>query len=635
MPTPALRAHKQSRNVADEAATPLSTLTGSWHPKSADRSIPQVLYSNTDARYTERQNRSCWARRIELGRAARFLYEAFLAPPKATTTNQQVFNLFLALMETRTGVATHVVMDADIQALQAACETGQTDELEELLARVSESSGDSSEAIHRCFIIACNRGHIAMVKTFLQHPGSCIVDVNCLQPGATPHVPMKHALLAACSAGHLHVVRELLALQGHRAVDVGAQRQAALLAACKGGHTAIVTELLALQGHRRLDVHLEDDLLFKEACRWGNLGTLHELLALQGDRRIGPAAVGGEEGGFVEACCHGRTAVVQALLTLGDDRQADPRENDCACLCAAARGGHVGVVALLLHTGVDVHARDDAVFVTAFRGGYWQLLDLLLEQPLAMQPPTQCVLGCIMVDEAALALLASRHCSRPRRAQAYVRNALHRCAAHMQRVGGMRWGTVVEELFGPCAIDRPACAATVGFGPETPLSALGVVGSAGPLRRLALRTAAQGSHWSHGSPHPLTPAEARVLEAWAMPKDAAATAVLLAALRAMALPCTAKGAAAGLAAALVRAEPVQHRQEALRECISAYAWGGLAANMWRGAQAPPAAEIAQQRTPRSEFKLAPLRPHPALCRHGRRRLLLHRVQTRARHAQRA
>jgi len=141
----------------------------------------------------------------------------------------------------------------NVTALYYACEDGNNDLVELLLAHPNIDPNAAGEYGDTPLTIASNDGRGKIVKLLLAHP---MIDVNKRCVNGAVHSP----LVAACTQGRLGVVKLLLARpdinvnmnagEGKDDVDT------ALHAACTFGYVGIVTELLA---HPDINVNIRDE----------------------------------------------------------------------------------------------------------------------------------------------------------------------------------------------------------------------------------------------------------------------------------------------------------------------------------------------------------------------------------------
>jgi len=506
-------------------------------------------------------------------------------------------------------------------ALTEACAAGNAVTVQQLLRHIEEGTSSMQPLLQECFLVACRAGHVDVVQHFLGLQGEHHIVVGSPLPAhqlaASCHPrATQQPIYVAAEAGRLGVVQQLLALDDDRAVQLAPGLKGALPAACQGGHLPVVQALLAAGSTRLIDVNAYAGAAFRQACCWGHLAIVRLLLSLEGGHRVDIHA-GAPETGFIEACTHGRDSVVQELLSLVGDRLIDTRGQDCASLRAAARAGHTAVVERLLAlTGtreVDIHVKDDAVYAAVFRSGYTDLLETLMLRPMADQPRAKTVLDFPMMWRSSLALLASKHCLLHGRAVLYAHNSLRRGGWQARRFAGDSWMALAARAFGLSGETHSSCerrrdASTTGY-----------------ICRLALHILAKALSRNDGRGNVTSPAEGRFLGQLVPAPTVDVQCVLLAILRSEAMPAAQRPLQL---AALQRAElPPTLHQHPSHQALGAdlwgeYTWRGMSPAMW-GCTAPQASINASAGGEQGTVSVP-----PALCRIGRRAMLLHRHRAR-------
>ena len=207
------------------------------------------------------------------------------------------------------------------------------------------------------FQVACQEGHLELMRDLLSQPHGLAVDVHAADRNGA-----EAAFRLACENGYIYIVRELLGLTGEREVDVHAAdrygTEAAFRRACENGYIYIVRELLGLTGEREVDVHAADrdgpEAAFRVACRLGHTHVVRELLALSKTREVDVHAkyMGTPEAAFRCACANGHTDIARELLGLTGAREVDVHVADWggpeAAFREACKGGHLDIVHELL-----------------------------------------------------------------------------------------------------------------------------------------------------------------------------------------------------------------------------------------------------------------------------------------------
>ncbi|KAJ3280518.1 hypothetical protein HDU76_009165 [Blyttiomyces sp. JEL0837] len=173
-----------------------------------------------------------------------------------------------------------------------------------------------SEICTIIFIVACERGHLAVIKFLLNlHKTDQItIDFDKFN---------HHAIREASSNGYLEIVKILLELN----LDPSLQQSKALRSACINGHMDIVKLLLSTNKVDINDVTMNDNQVFWKACGNGHIDVVKFLLGYP-------------------------------------NLNVDPGAKDNAAIRLAAEGGYLELVKFLCGVpGVDPSACDnDAVF---------------------------------------------------------------------------------------------------------------------------------------------------------------------------------------------------------------------------------------------------------------------------------
>lgn len=213
--------------------------------------------------------------------------------------------------------------------LRVASERGYPDVVAVLLAdeRVDPNAA-GGRATSRPFVLACEKGHLEVVRHFLSHP-AVIPDIN-----------ESEALRLASKYGHVTVVEELL-LDGR--CDPNSCNSYSLIWACNNGHPEVVKVLL---NDDRTDPSIEDNRAIIHASCNGHVEVVRNLLS---DERVSPEAQNNSS--LVFASFRGHTEVVRELLNSG---RVDPSAQGNMSLIMACVSGHTEVVEeLLVNDRVD------------------------------------------------------------------------------------------------------------------------------------------------------------------------------------------------------------------------------------------------------------------------------------------
>lgn len=201
--------------------------------------------------------------------------------------------------------------------------------------------------------VACQEGHLEVVKLFLQHP-----NINPNKPtekGSTP-------FYAACSKGHLEVVKLLLA-DGR--IDVQKPMQGGytpFYVACQNGHVDVVN--LLLQFPNRINVNQPIDGGFSPlyiACQNNHIKVVR--LLLDNERVNVDQANERSSTPLYIASSKGHTEVVRLMLydhcRTGEININQKNYINTTALWMAAQNGHIDVVSLILSSkgNVDISIR--------------------------------------------------------------------------------------------------------------------------------------------------------------------------------------------------------------------------------------------------------------------------------------
>ncbi len=166
--------------------------------------------------------------------------------------------------------------------------------------------------------------------------------------------------LFACENGFDTQAMQLVTRHG---LDIKAREYALLRAACAADRTDLAYLFLA-QG---TDENAPLDDLLAMAAAHGNLGLTSRFIAMGADA--------GEGAPLTAAAAGGHLLTVKLLISRG----ARPRANFGAALIAAAGGGHHATLAHLLTIGGNARARNCGALRAASAGGHGEIVALLLD----------------------------------------------------------------------------------------------------------------------------------------------------------------------------------------------------------------------------------------------------------------
>lgn len=164
-----------------------------------------------------------------------------------------------------------------------------------------------------------------------------------IKHGADIELGASTPLMEAAQEGHLDLVKFLL----ENKADVHAQTQTgdtALTYACENGHTDVAEVLLYFGAELE---HLSEGgrTPLMKACRAGHICTVKFLIQKGAD--VNRQTTNNDHTPLSLACAGGHQQVVELLLTNGADPYHKLKDNS-TMLIEAAKGGHTGVVQLLL-----------------------------------------------------------------------------------------------------------------------------------------------------------------------------------------------------------------------------------------------------------------------------------------------
>jgi len=149
--------------------------------------------------------------------------------------------------------------------------------------------------------------------------------------------------------------------------DHGMASDDVLVECCRRGHVTCVRVLLA----RGYNPAQDQQVAFVQACIHGRVAVVRELLR---DVRIDPAL--DTQKALVRACAEGQDRVVERLLA---DERVDPCADDHLAIHMASQNGHADVVARLLADGrADPRADDHLAIQIASQDGHADVVALLL-----------------------------------------------------------------------------------------------------------------------------------------------------------------------------------------------------------------------------------------------------------------
>ncbi|KAI9205084.1 ankyrin repeat-containing domain protein [Polychytrium aggregatum] len=257
--------------------------------------------------------------------------------------------------------------------------------------------------VHRllCRSLLATRGLLASLKLLTsraapQHLLETIIQLHSSRPSTTSDSPMLPVMLWATTSGNSHVLEMILR---HNSVSASSCT-GVLHSACFLGDLLACRSLIAAGA----DVHSNDDLSLHYAAINGHFAIVDFLLGnsqTSFDRHrlsaIAIAAAGKNHLHVVKAleafgadmsinnlailrmgCCLGYHDLVVFVLQVYRDRHPHWADGASNVLLQAVRQGHEQIVRLLIESGVDFRAGDDAPFRLACENGHVELVRLLI-----------------------------------------------------------------------------------------------------------------------------------------------------------------------------------------------------------------------------------------------------------------
>ena len=225
--------------------------------------------------------------------------------------------------------------------LHAAAECGVTDVVEALLSRGSRDPRNAAGATP--LTLACAGGKLDTAVALLK--AGAEVD----SAGADGTTPLHFAALR----GHLSIAK--LLLRGGAEGEATSALGTPLLIACKKGRRLGTVRLLLGWGASANGVPTDTDDGFSPLSAGAVCGDTQVVAALL----AAGADVDGEDESLLQACRGGHCGVVKLLLAAGASTSPSSLSSDSPLL-VSAQAGYTDIARALLQHGADVHEADDA-----------------------------------------------------------------------------------------------------------------------------------------------------------------------------------------------------------------------------------------------------------------------------------
>ncbi|CAG2247536.1 unnamed protein product [Mytilus edulis] len=215
--------------------------------------------------------------------------------------------------------------------------------------------------------VACNGGHIDIVKTLLQNNA----DINiCNSLGETP-------LHVACRGGHAEIV-ELLRQNKASVFQLDSCNNSSLHAAYSGGHTVIKDMLLKnIENYNDFD-EIEIFRALMVECQNGNINSV-ELL-LKKNINVNVCDIYEKKTLLHVACSRGHASIVKLLLKKKANISQCNTDGKSPLYMSCANG-HLDIVKILLQNNADVSQctnDGESPFEAACANGHTEIMDILL-----------------------------------------------------------------------------------------------------------------------------------------------------------------------------------------------------------------------------------------------------------------
>lgn len=236
----------------------------------------------------------------------------------------------LAMLLIERGANIEEVNDEGYTPLMEAAREGHEEMVALLLSQGANINAQTEETQETALTLACCGGFTDVADYLIKN-------------GADIELGASTPLMEAAQEGHMDLVKFLL----ENRANVHAQTQTgdtALTYASENGHTDVAEVLLSY--HAELEHESEGGRTpLMKACRAGHICTVKYLIGKGAD--VNRQTTNNDHTPLSLACAGGHQAVVELLLKSGADPFHKLKDNS-TMLIEAAKGGHIGVVQLLL-----------------------------------------------------------------------------------------------------------------------------------------------------------------------------------------------------------------------------------------------------------------------------------------------
>ncbi|XP_062555858.1 ankyrin repeat and KH domain-containing protein mask-like isoform X3 [Armigeres subalbatus] len=261
----------------------------------------------------------------------------------------------LAMLLIERGANIEEVNDEGYTPLMEAAREGHEEMVALLLQQGANINAQTEETQETALTLACCGGFVEVADYLIKH-------------GADIELGASTPLMEAAQEGHIDLVRFLL----ENRADVHAQTQTgdtALTYACENGHTEVADILLYYGAELEHESEGGRTPLMK-ACRAGHWCIVKFLIEKEAD--VNRHTTNNDHTPLSLACAGGHQTIVELLLK----NHADPfhkLKDNSTMLIEAAKGGHIGVVQLLLDFPHSLISANNAAQQNLLNNGQIQL----------------------------------------------------------------------------------------------------------------------------------------------------------------------------------------------------------------------------------------------------------------------